>query len=55
MCIVILAFVQGHFPSLIEQVQQKIKHVTTIDELNNLCLKLLNVADEPAARKLLTL
>ncbi len=52
---VILALVQMRFPSLIEQAQQKVKRVMAVDELSDLCLKLLNVSDEPVARKLLTL
>jgi predicted transposase YdaD len=51
---VILALVQKRFPALSEQVRQKIKRVKTVDELSNLCLDLIGVTDEPAARKLLT-
>ena len=50
---VILALVQRHFPVLSEQAQQKVKHVKSVDELSELCLKLLNVTDEQAARQLL--
>ncbi len=52
--IMILAFAQRRFPSLIEQARQKIKQLKIITELSDLYLELIGVNDELTARKLFT-
>ncbi len=47
-------FVQVRFPMLVELAQQKVKHVSTADELRHLFQQLMTASDESAARSLLT-
>jgi predicted transposase YdaD len=50
----IVAFVQVRFPTLVELANQKVKHLSTPDELRLLFQQLLHAADEDVARSLLT-
>jgi len=50
----IVAFVQARFPTLVELANQKVKRVSTPDELRHLFQQLLHAADEDVARSLLT-
>jgi hypothetical protein len=50
----ISAFVQLRFPTLVELAQQKVKHLSTPDELRLLFQQLMTASDENAARSLLT-
>ena len=50
----IVAFVQVRFPTLVELANQKVKRVSTPDELRLLFQQLMTASDENAARSLLT-
>jgi hypothetical protein len=49
----ILVLVKGRFPGLLEQAQQRVKRMTSVDELKQLFEQLASVSDEVAARSLL--
>jgi hypothetical protein len=49
----ILVLVQGRFPALLEQAQQRVKRTTSVDELKQLFEQLASASDEAAARALL--
>lgn len=50
----ILAFVQMRFPSLLDQARKKVKRVATANALQQLFQQLMDAADEKLARSLLT-
>ncbi len=49
----ILVLVQGRFPGLLEQAQQRVKRTTSVDELKQLFEQLASASDEATVRSLL--
>ncbi|HEV2654482.1 MAG TPA: hypothetical protein VGT82_05965 [Ktedonobacteraceae bacterium] len=49
----ILLLVKGRFPALLEQTQQRVKRITSVDELERLFEQLASASDEATVRSLL--